>query len=301
MRWISLYHAHNNEKGRDLVLHLNASDERGLDTVRERIEKFTMSGNLFSVGMKFVIMDEFDAMTPSAQYAFKEVVRNVRHDIRFMVICNYIHRIERTIRDEFMNIEFTSIPRDDTTAFLTSILTSEGLPADATIISNIYERFCPDIRSMINYIQSNRHILMPLVVSGSPASTAAIKLPAEHNILARNRWLIRVALRPIDGVTPTPTPTPTMRQFKEHLNLLAIHANVGVRVLLADLTRQLTRQLLDISAPTAIQLIAELKLLSHTSISLEVLVSSYFLLLRKILAAFPALDNTPDSALTASP
>ena len=296
MRWISLYHTHHREHGRDLILHLNASDERGLDTVRERIEKFATSGNLFSVGMKFVIMDEFDAMTPSAQYAFKEVVTSVKHDVRFVVICNYIHRIERTIRDEFMNIEFTSIPPAETIAFLQTIIRSEGLAMNDVIIDSIYARFSPDIRSMINYIQSNRHIL-----STKKEESADETLPLDHNIKSRNDWI----LGKIGKDMPLTT---AIRDFEVAVHRLAIHMNIGVRDIIADLLRDISEKILGLISlhggsveTNVISYIHQLKTLSHTTISLKSLLPACCMILRNILSSFPSVHSIPHSAPSASP
>lgn len=301
MRWISLYHTHHREHGRDLVLHLNASDERGLDTVRDRIEKFAICGNLFSVGMKFVIMDEFDAMTPSAQYAFKEVVSSVRHDVRFVVICNYIHRIERTIRDEFMNIEFTSIPRDETLSFLRMITETEGMAVGDEVLENIYSRFLPDIRSMINYIQSTRHTLMRRML----AETASLSLPDIHNIHARNEWILKQ------------TESTEFSEFERALHSLAIHLNMGIRELMNGAIRHITERLIILApsttsspSPSLTSSLApsthitphlyQLKTLSHTTISLRTLLQSCHLLLRQILSSSPWVRSIPHNAPSAS-
>lgn len=288
MRWISLYHAHHREHGRDLVLHLNASDERGLDTVRDRIEKFAICGNLFSVGMKFVIMDEFDAMTPSAQYAFKEVVSSVRHDVRFVVICNYIHRVERTIRDEFMNIEFTSIPRDETLSFLRMITETEGLAVGDEVLENIYSRFLPDIRSMINYIQSTRYTLMKHL-------TPEVSLPDIHNIHARNEWILKQ------------TESTEFHEFERAIHALAIHLNIGVRELINGVIRYTTEQLIVLSPVSATASttqitfhLHQLKIISHTSISLRTLLQSSHLTLQRILSSSPWVRSIQHSVPSTS-
>lgn len=294
MRWISLYHSFHSERGKDLVMHLNASDERGLDTIRERIEKFAISGNLFGVGMKFIIMDEFDAMTPSAQYAFKEVVSSIHHDIRFVVICNYIHRIERTIRDEFMNIEFTSIPKDETMHFLEMIVEKEGLSISNSTFNSIYSRFVPDIRSMINYIQSNRlRFTLSEKWETSPINIhKSIPLSKDPTLIERNNWLLEQLPSNIsDAITVLDNKTffPIILKFSNALQELSIHCNIGIRELLNGIIRQLSENLVEnySSQPAPIQdkiysFLEQLKTLNHSTISLPVLQPACCLLFYQI-------------------
>ena len=68
---INKYKKQNDEESKTLVIHLNASDERGIDIIRHNIYNFVISDNLFSKGMKFVILDEVDYMTRIAQQALK--------------------------------------------------------------------------------------------------------------------------------------------------------------------------------------------------------------------------------------
>ena len=68
---INKFKKKNNEESKTLVIHLNASDERGIDIIRNNIYNFVLSDNLFSKGTKFVILDEVDYMTRIAQQALK--------------------------------------------------------------------------------------------------------------------------------------------------------------------------------------------------------------------------------------
>ena len=140
-----------------LVIHLNASDERGIDTIRNQISQFVNSQPLFTTGMKFVILDEVDYMTKSAQQALKYLLHDVKIDVRFCLICNYISKIDETLQNEFVRLRFNRLPEDDIISFLSEICHSENIQTSQHVIRGIQKMFVNDIRSMINYIQMNNH------------------------------------------------------------------------------------------------------------------------------------------------
>ncbi len=153
---IKTYQNYNNEKGNDLVIHLNASDDRGIDIIRNQIQQFVSSKSLFGNGIKFVILDEVDYMTKNAQQALKNLITNYKN-VRFCLICNYISRIEKCLQDECMNMRFNQLPKDDIIQFLKNIIIQEQLHYTDSQISYIQNYYKSDIRSMINYIQTNQN------------------------------------------------------------------------------------------------------------------------------------------------
>jgi replication factor C subunit 3/5 len=84
------------------VIHLNASDERGIDIIRNQIHSFVKSMNLFETGFKFVILDEVDYMTKNAQQALKYLLQTTTTNVRFCLICNYISKIDEPLKNEFI-------------------------------------------------------------------------------------------------------------------------------------------------------------------------------------------------------
>ena len=83
------------------IIHLNASDERGIDTIRNQIHQFVKSKNLFESGLKFVILDEVDYMTKNAQQALKYILQTSTYNVRFCLMCNYITKIDESLKNEF--------------------------------------------------------------------------------------------------------------------------------------------------------------------------------------------------------
>ena len=146
------------------MIHLNASDERGIDIIRNQIHQFVNSNSLFHNGIKFVILDEVDYMTKNAQQALKYLLQGFNNNVRFCLICNYISRIDESLQNEFMRIRFNQLPETDIIHFLSTISKKEGLAIPNEKLISIKRLFKSDIRSMINYIQSNKNILLEVCV-----------------------------------------------------------------------------------------------------------------------------------------
>ena len=155
---INTYQQAHNQLNKGLMIHLNASDERGIDIIRNNINTFVNSKNLFNDGMKFIILDEVDYMTKNAQHALKYLLQINNRNVRFCLICNYISRIDESLQNELMRLRFNQLPENDILNFLEVINTSEKLNYTREEFIAIQKIYKSDIRSMINYIQSNQNI-----------------------------------------------------------------------------------------------------------------------------------------------
>jgi len=153
---INLYQTENNQKNKGLMIHLNASDDRGIDIIRNQINNFVNSKTLFSVGTKFIILDEVDYMTKNAQLALKYLLQEYNANVCFCLICNYISKIDDSLQNEFMRLRFNQLPKNDIVEFLKRININENLNLTLEQIKSIQNNFNSDIRSMINYMQSNQ-------------------------------------------------------------------------------------------------------------------------------------------------
>uniref|UniRef100_A0A6C0I9U0 AAA+ ATPase domain-containing protein n=1 Tax=viral metagenome TaxID=1070528 RepID=A0A6C0I9U0_9ZZZZ len=146
------------QKNKGLMIHLNASDERGIDIIRNQINQFVNSKSLFNQGTKFVILDEVDYMTKNAQQALRYLLQNYTDGVRFCLICNYISRIDEGLQNEFLRLRFNQLPEKDIISFLKNISVSEKLNITDKSLRLIQQLYKSDIRSMINFMQSNQHI-----------------------------------------------------------------------------------------------------------------------------------------------
>jgi DNA polymerase III delta prime subunit len=155
---IQAWQEKHNEKNKGFLIHLNASDERGIDVIRNQINQFVNSYGLHIGGTKFVILDEVDYMTKNAQQALRHILQDVIPNVRFCLMCNYISRIDRALQNEFIILRFNKLPQDKIIKFLVNIAESEKLKLSRDQLLYIQDLYKSDIRSMINFMQSNNMI-----------------------------------------------------------------------------------------------------------------------------------------------
>jgi len=155
---INEYQIRYNKKNKSTIIHLNASDERGIDIIRNQIFQFVKSKHLFETGLKFVILDEVDYMTKSAQQALKHLLQSACYNVRFCLICNYISKIDDSLQKEFITIRFNQLPKSAICAFIKTICKKENVKLEDAEIESIQSAYQSDVRSMINFIQLNQNL-----------------------------------------------------------------------------------------------------------------------------------------------
>mgnify|MGYP000863195783 FL=1 len=152
---INSYQKNIEKEDNSRLIHLNASDDRGIDIIRNHILQFVNSKCLFTKGIKFIILDEVDYMTKNAQQALRYLIHMNSHHVRFCLICNYISRIDSGLKTELLKIRFNNLPQENIQSFLEHIVTQEQLNISTQEIRSIQSLYGSDIRSMINFIQCN--------------------------------------------------------------------------------------------------------------------------------------------------
>lgn len=176
---INAYQEKMNTKNKELIIHLNASDERGIDIIRNQISNFVNSKPLFNNGMKFVILDEVDYMTKNAQQALRYLLQNYNNSVRFCLICNYISRIDEGLQNEFIRLRFNQLPKDEIIKFLKHISISENLNLTDESLESIQKLYKSDMRSMINFMQTNQDIVQSNITFNSDI---------QYNIINSSIW-----------------------------------------------------------------------------------------------------------------
>ena len=162
---VNAYQSKLNMQNRGLMIHLNASDERGIDIIRNQINNFVSTKSMFGNGIKFVILDEVDYMTTNAQIALRYLLTSYTdNNVRFCLICNYVSRIDESLQTEFVRMRFNQLPETDIFTFLCKIRDNEHLNLSDDNLISIQRQFHSDIRSMINYIQTNQDDLQDIHV-----------------------------------------------------------------------------------------------------------------------------------------
>ena len=156
---INLINEYNNRyttHSKGSVIHLNASDERGIEIIRNQIQQFVKTTNFFENCIKFVILDEVDYMTKNAQQALKYLLQINNYKIRFCLICNYISKVDTSLKNEFLCIRFNQLPKDKTIVFLKNIAEKEEVSINNDGYEALLDMYKSDIRSMINFMQLNK-------------------------------------------------------------------------------------------------------------------------------------------------
>ena len=151
------------EKHSEQVIHLNASDERGIEVIRNCIQQFVTSKGIFKTGLKFIILDEVDYMTKNAQYALKFLIQDAGPNVRFCLMCNYISRIHYSLQNEFVKLCFNYLPRDQIIKFLRNICEKEHILHSEKQLISLHTAYKSDIRSMINHLQANHNACSTLM------------------------------------------------------------------------------------------------------------------------------------------
>jgi replication factor C subunit 3/5 len=153
---INEYQKKNGIQTKELIIHLNASDDRGIDVVRNQIQQFVKSRPLFLKGLKFIILDEVDYMTKTAQQALRHLIQEYTN-VRFFLICNYISKIDSNLQSEFLNIKMNKLPQMKIIEFLQNIVSCEQLSLTTETLLQIQENYHSDVRSMINFMQTKQN------------------------------------------------------------------------------------------------------------------------------------------------
>ena len=140
---------------KDYTLELNASDERGINMVRERVKMFARySGMTGKIPFKVIILDEADEMTGDAQTALRRIIEDSAKSTRFMLICNYLSQIIEPIQSRCVIFRFTNLPEEDVVSHLETICKQEKVKYDEKALSLIYEFTEGDLRHAINVLQA---------------------------------------------------------------------------------------------------------------------------------------------------
>ena len=139
---VNSFQEKHNQKNQGLMIHLNASDDRGIDIIRNQINSFVNSEALFNMGTKFVILDEVDYMTKNAQQALKYLLQKYPENVRFCLICNYISRIDESLQNEFMRCRFNKLPNVEVNNFVNKIIKNENMNISDDTVKKIIVNFC---------------------------------------------------------------------------------------------------------------------------------------------------------------
>jgi len=152
---LCLSHEILGEHWKDSTLELNASDERGINMVRNRVKTFSRFAGLDSeIPFKIIILDEADEMTADAQTALRRIIEDTAKFCRFILIANNVSKIIAPIQSRCAVFKFSTIPEKDLISHLNEIAKKEKTKADEKGLAAIYEYSEGDLRHAINLLQA---------------------------------------------------------------------------------------------------------------------------------------------------
>ncbi|KAG0464585.1 hypothetical protein HPP92_018749 [Vanilla planifolia] len=143
----------------NMILELNASDDRGIEVVRQQIQDFASARSL-SFGAKFsvklVLLDEADAMTKDAQFALRRVIEKHTKSTRFALICNNVNKIIPALQSRCTRFRFAPLDAAHVRERLQYVVKSEGLDVDGNGLAALVRLSNGDMRKTLNILQSTQ-------------------------------------------------------------------------------------------------------------------------------------------------
>ena len=179
------------------IIELNASDERGINIIRDKIKKYSkqiMNTNNNLPPWKLIILDEADTMTPDSQFALRRIMEQYSKITRFCIICNYHTKIIDPIISRCAIFHFKPISEENILNKLQIICTKENINYNYEILTKIIELSRGDLRKAINFLQkcySNYNILnidLLKEISGIISNNTFNKLI--NNIIKKNTLIV---------------------------------------------------------------------------------------------------------------
>ena len=137
-----------------MILELNASDDRGIGVVRDKIKSFCSTQQIVNRGLKLVILDECDAITSAAQFALRRIVEKYIRTTRFCLICNYVSKIIPALQSRCTRFRFSPLKNEHIHVKLDEICTAEQLNIKKEAKSAIITLAEGDMRKVLNVLES---------------------------------------------------------------------------------------------------------------------------------------------------
>lgn len=170
------------EKWRENYLELNASDERGIEVVRQKVKDFARTKAIENIPFKVIFLDEADALTKEAQQALRRTMENYSTTCRFILSCNYSSRIIDPIQSRCVIFRFKLLEKKDIAQVIKKIGEKEGLSVADDAFETLYELSEGDCRRAINLLQATSSISIKINSEMVRMISSATK-PAEVRIV----------------------------------------------------------------------------------------------------------------------
>ena len=132
-------------------LYINASDERGIETIRDKVSGFASTASFKP--LKVVILDEADFLTIQAQASLRNVIETFSRTTRFIMTCNYVERIIDPLQSRCQVLKVIPPSKKEVAIHLASVMSTEGTVYEIEDLKTIVNQYYPDLRKCLNTIQ----------------------------------------------------------------------------------------------------------------------------------------------------
>ena len=156
-------------------IYINASDERGVDTIRDKVSAFASTASFKSI--KVVILDEADFLTINAQASLRNVIETFSRSTRFIMTCNYVERIIDPLQSRCQVLKIVPPSKNEVAKHIMGVLEQEEIQYETQDIKSLVQRCYPDLRRMLNLIQS---------------STVDGVLKLDSDVLVQNNYMLAI-------------------------------------------------------------------------------------------------------------
>lgn len=137
-----------------MVLELNASDDRGIDVVRNQIKTFASTRQIFAKGFKLIILDEADAMTNVAQNALRRIIEKYTNHTRFCILANYTHKLNPALLSRCTRFRFSPLSEEDIRKRITYVIDQEKVKISSGAFESLLSLSQGDMRKALNILQA---------------------------------------------------------------------------------------------------------------------------------------------------
>ncbi|MFA5133045.1 MAG: AAA family ATPase [Candidatus Paceibacterota bacterium] len=174
-------------------LRLNASDERGIDVIRDKVKDYarTRSSN---GKFKIVFLDEADFLTKEAQMILRGVIEAYHTNCRFILTGNYITKFDDAIKSRCKQFSFNTQSNEQVAAYLDKICCNENVCATRDALEKLAAKYNPDIRTMLNELETlakKGTKIMPSMISEEDDRVAElVKLLQSGQMSKAKKWIL---------------------------------------------------------------------------------------------------------------
>jgi replication factor C small subunit len=165
-------------------LYINASDERGIETIRDKVSSF--ASTMSFKPLKVVILDEADFLTIQAQASLRNVIESFSRTTRFIMTCNFVERIIDPLQSRCQVLKIVPPSKKEVAIHLASVMASEGTTYEMEDLKTIVNQYYPDLRKCLNVIQ---------------LSTQDQKLSIDKSVLVSSNYMVQV-LKELSNAKP---------------------------------------------------------------------------------------------------